>query len=441
MSLRGRQTTIGELLDSYGGEVKTGPFGTTLKASEYTSTGVPVISVGEIGHGEFKIHDRTPYVDEAITARLPEYVLQFDDIVFARKGSVERSALVGEQQVGWFLGSDGIRLRLTDDVSAKFVRYWISSEETKAWLIQNSTGSTMASLNQATIKRLPIILPPIEEQREIAAVLGALDDKIELNRKTAATLESMARAIYRSWFVDFDPILAKSEGRAPAHMDAETAALFPDRFDDEGLPDGWGVRPLLDVVELLSGGTPKTSVADFWNGDIPWASAKDVSQCGQAFLISTERMITSAGLAKSSTKMIPKYSTVVVARGATTGRACMFGDDMAMNQTCYALKSRNDEPFFANCMFMTEVLGITLAAHGSVFDTITTKTLQAASIITPSRELSAAFEATVLPMFERILEFTMETQTLAALRDTLLPKLMSGELRVPSARKIVEENV
>ncbi|MDC0656388.1 restriction endonuclease subunit S [Leisingera sp. SS27] len=287
----------------------------------------------------------------------------------------------------------------------------------------------------------PVVIPPVDEQRQIAAILGALDDKIELNRKTAATLEEMARALYRSWFVDFDPVHAKAAGRVPAHMAPQTAALFPASFGEDGLPEGWQVQPLLEVVELLSGGTPKTSVPEFWNGDIPWASAKDVSQCGKAFLITTERTITAEGLKKSSTKIIPKFSTVVVARGATTGRACMFGDDIAMNQTCYALRSRNDRPFFANCLFMTEVLGITLAAHGSVFDTITTKTLQAASVVSPCEGLSEVFEREVSPMFNRILDLTRENQTLATLRDTLLPRLMSGELRVGEAKERVEEIV
>ena len=196
--------------------------------------------------------------------------------------------------------------------------------------------------------------------------------------------------------------------------------------------------PLLDFMDLISGGTPKTSVPEFWGGDIPWASAKDVSQCGQAFLIETERTITRAGLEKSSTKIVPKFSTVVVARGATTGRACMFGDDIAMNQTCYALHSSRGEPFFVNCMFMNEALGITQAAHGSVFDTITTKTLQASEVVAPPRELTAAFEETVAPMFREILNLTSQSQTLAALSDTLLPRLMSGKLRVRAAESQVE---
>ncbi|WP_299374912.1 restriction endonuclease subunit S [uncultured Tateyamaria sp.] len=316
----------------------------------------------------------------------------------------------------------------------KFCYYFL---QTLDWEKFNDK-SGVPGVNRNDAHQEAVVLPPLPEQREIAGILGALDDKIEANRKASACLEEMARALYRSWFVTFDPVHAKSQNRPPAHMAPETAALFPDRFGENGLPEGWGEKALLEVVELISGGTPKTSIEDYWDGYIPWASAKDVSQCGQAFLISTERRITELGLSKSSTKLIPKYATVVVARGATTGRACMFGEQIAMNQTCYALNSREGKPFFANCMFMTEILGITLAAHGSVFDTITTKTLQAATVVSPPRSVSAAFESIVDPMFRKVLELTKENQTLATLRDTLLPRLMSGTLRVKAAEAEVE---
>lgn len=301
------------------------------------------------------------------------------------------------------------------------------------------TGAAQPKLNKRTLSKIVVGIPPKDERLRINGMLGALDDKIELNRKTAATLEAMARAIYRSWFVDFDPVRAKSEGRAPSHMDAATAALFPDSFGEDGLPEGWGRGSLLDVVELISGGTPKTDRPDFWDGGIKWASAKDVSQCGKLFLIETERSITGLGLKKSSTKVVPALSTVIVARGATTGRACMFGSDIAMNQTCYALKSKQAAPFYANCLVMDEILEITLAAHGSVFDTITTKTLNAAIVNIPPPTVVHGFESYVRPAFERVLSITKENQTLATLRDTLLPRLMSGELRVGAAKELIEE--
>ncbi|MDS1136720.1 restriction endonuclease subunit S [Nitratireductor indicus] len=439
MSFFGQETTVGEILDALGGEVKTGPFGTVLKASEYSQSGVPVISVGEIGHGEFKIHERTPFVDHTVTTRLPEYVLRRDDIVFARKGSVDRSALVGPEQEGWFLGSDGIRLRVPGSVSARFVRYWISGEQTKSWLVQNSTGSTMASLNQATIRRLPIVLPSLTEQREIAATLGALDDKIELNRKTAAALEEMARALYRSWFVDFDPIHAKAGGLAPAHMDADTAALFPDSFGEDGLPEGWSQARYLDLVELISGGTPKTSEVGYWNGEIPWYSVADAPSRGELFVHNTEKTITTEGLKNSAAKLIDRGTTIISARG-TVGKLAMAGRAMTFNQSCYGLRGRGQSReafvYFATALAVKQLQTM---SHGSVFATITRKTFERLSLPQCPDAVMAAFEDVARCFLARIHALGLENQTLATLRDTLLPRLMSGELRVPAARELVAE--
>lgn len=275
------------------------------------------------------------------------------------------------------------------------------------------------------------------EQEAIASILGALDDKIDLNRRMNETLEAMARAIFKDWFVDFGPTRAKMEGRE-LYLAPEIWALFPDRLDDEGKPEGWEIRPLLQYSRLISGGTPKTDIAAYWGGSIAWASAKDVSQCGETFLIATERSITEGGLEESSTRLIPKFATVVVARGATTGRHCLFGSEMAMNQTCYALTSTTDRPFLLYCAFGAIVGELVNSAHGSVFDTITTKTIERVHVTVPSEECSQRFEESVRPLFFRILANLKESSTLAQTRDLLLPKLMSGEIRVKEAEKIME---
>jgi type I restriction enzyme S subunit len=154
-------TTIGQLIDEHGGSIKTGPFGTTLKASEYTSEGVPLISVREVGYGTLRVDESTPRVPLAVTERLPEYVLRAGDIVFGRKGAVDRSAQVKDGQDGWFLGSDGIRLRLPATCDARFIAYQVQSATVRDWLIQHATGTTMASLNQDVIGGIPITVPPL----------------------------------------------------------------------------------------------------------------------------------------------------------------------------------------------------------------------------------------------------------------------------------------
>ncbi len=371
--------------------------------------------------------------------RLSKYRVKPGDIVYSRRGDVERRALVRDSEDGWLCGTGCLRVRLGDGpVDPIFAAFYLGAAETREWIVRHAHGATMPNLNTSILSACPMIVPPLPEQRAIAATLGALDDKIELNRKMNATLEAMARALFRDWFVDFGPTRAKMEGRA-AYLSPGLWSLFPERLDDEGKPEGWEEKGLLRLANLISGGTPKTDNAEFWNGNVPWASAKDVSQCKDTFLIETDRSISENGLRNSATKIIPRYATVVVARGATTGRSCMFGSDIAMNQTCYALTSRSGQPFWLNCAFRELVDRLVNAAHGSVFDTITTRTIEAVSLIEGPKELRDEFEHTVAPLFLRVLANVIETRTLAQTRDLLLPRLMSGELRVADAEQIVRD--
>ena len=435
------ESVLGELIEAGDAHLQTGPFGTALKAAEYSAEGVPLISVGEVRQGYFEVSDKTPRVSEETTKRLPKFILEIGDIVFGRKGGIDRNAFVHPQQRGWFLGSDGIRLRLSEKFSSLFFSYQMRSPATRTWLLQNCEGTTMPSLNQQILGRVPIVIPPLSEQKTIAHILGTLDDKIELNRRMNATLEAMARTLFQSWFVDFDPVRAKLDGRQPAGLDAATAALFPSHFQDSPLgpiPQGWEVGSILRQADLLSGGTPKTDVSAYWDGNILWASAKDVSQCGEAFLVSTERTITKLGVGKSSTKIIPALVTVIVARGATTGRLTMFGESMAMNQTCYGLKSKVDAPYSLYCHARYFIDRLVQGGHGSIFDTITTSTFDATDVLLAPDDVLQAFNRQVTPLFKQILANIHQSRTLAALRDALLPKLLSGEISITDTENLVE---
>ena len=285
-----------------------------------------------------------------------------------------------------------------------FAYYLTISPEVRHFAISQMTGSSgRQRVPTDALDAISISLPSLPEQKAIAAVLGALDDKIELNRRMNVTLEAMAQTLFKNWFVD------AAAGKLPA---------------------GWREGPILEVAKLLSGGTPKTEREDYWGGDILWASAKDVSQCGQTFLVTTERTITKKGLEESATQLIPAFCTVVVARGATTGRMTMFGREIAMNQTCYALASTTGTPFALYCLFRYVIDDLVQTAHGSVFDTITTSTFASSKVILPPQRVFEAFEMTVAPIFALILSNIEESGRLAGLRDTLLPKLLSGELSV-----------
>jgi type I restriction enzyme S subunit len=323
-------------------------------------------------------------------------------------------------------------------VDPTFLHFWIESLRTKLGDNLGVTGIGAGKFDTDFLKALPFPDLAKKEQENIGLYASSFDRQIDLKRRMNETLEAISRAIFKDWFVDFGPTRAKVEGRAP-YLAPVIWSLFPDMLDEDGKPKGWKREPLLKHARLISGGTPKTDVPDYWNGPIAWASAKDVSQCGEAFLLSTERTITPRGLEESSTRMIPKLATVVVARGATTGRYCMLGCEMAMNQTCYALSSLNGRPFWVNCAFESLVQKLIHAAHGSVFDTITTRTIEGAQLVIADDKVLNQFESMVDGLFLKALANVEQSETLSKTRDLLLPKLMSGEIRLREAEKLVRK--
>ncbi|QKQ51379.1 restriction endonuclease subunit S [Achromobacter denitrificans] len=298
----------------------------------------------------------------------------------------------------------------------------------------------MASLNSATIGRIPISLPIFDEQCSIANALELLDDRITLLRETNKTLESIAQAIFKSWFVDFDPVCAKMEGRPLEGMDEGTAALFPDAFEESGLgliPTHWSARSFHDMIRIIGGGTPKTSNPDYWGGHIPWYSVVDAPNSADTFVVNTEKKITQAGLDGSSTKLLPFGTTIISARG-TVGKLALTGCEMAMNQSCYGLRGRNNDTYFTYFSTQRLVERLRQQAHGSVFDTITTATFKGVKVVSPPQSIIARFETNVEFLMERVLVNLKTLTSLTQLRDTLLPRLISGQLRLPEAQDQVE---
>jgi type I restriction enzyme S subunit len=261
------------------------------------------------------------------------------------------------------------------------------------------------------------------------------------------TLEQMARALFKAWFVDFEPVRAKLEGRwrrgeslpgLPAHL----YDLFPDRLVNSELgeiPEGWEVGRFLSIANLLSGGTPSTEIPEYWDGNIPWVSAKDVSRAKRSFLLETEKNITQAGVQNSNSKILPALTTVITARG-TVGNYCLLGIPMAMNQTNYGLKAIRDfGDYFVYFTIGELIANLRQQSYGTIFDTITTANFRNTKILIPTEEVLSNFHPHVQPMMEKRLQLERESRTLAALRDTLLPKLISGELRVKDAERFLKE--
>lgn len=403
------------------------------RPEEFCDQGVAFIRAGnmEDGHIDFGSASR---INDIALSRIRKGIGKPLDILLSHKGTVGRIALAGHDSPPYVCSPQVTIWRTLDEsvIDRYYLLYWMRSGHFRMQLESVKSRTDMADYASLTDQRsFTVPLPKIEEQRRIGAILGSLDDKIELNRRMNRTLEELARAVFKAWFVDFLPVRAKQDGaKSFPGMDADTFTLFPDSLEDSPLgpiPRGWRRQSLLGSACVLSGGTPSTQTKEYWSGDIQWASAKDVSQCDDPFLLKTERLITEHGLNESPTRMIPKHSTVIVARGATTGRMVILGDSMAMNQTCYALHS--PEPFFLH-LSMQHIVGELLqSSHGSVFNTITTDTLRRTTVIAPPRPIKMAFERTIGPSMELVGTNCRGSQTLAATRDLLLPKLLANGVR------------
>lgn len=413
-------------------------YGYTTSAKEQVC-GPKLLRITDIVHG-FIDWNSVPYCEIPIPD-ISKYRLNHGDLVIARTGATTgRSTYISEPPEAVF-ASYLIRLKVGKLANSRYIGYFLKSDLFWSYM-HGVLGDKSAQPNASatTMTKVKVLLPPLPEQQAIACILGALDDKIELNRKINQTLEEMARAIFKSWFVDFEPVKAKVAGQKLPGLAPYISDLFPDSFEESDLgkiPKGWRDESLTRFAQVIGGGTPKTKVPDYWGGNIPWFSVVDAPAPSDIFVVETEKRITQAGLDNSSTRVLSVGTTIITARG-TVGKLAMVGVPMAMNQSCYGLRTQNgDFPAFLYFILKRMVGLLQQHSHGSVFDTITRATLDQMRFVQPSESVLLAYERGVGPLLDQVRNNILQERSLAELRDTLLPKLISGKLRVPDAERIV----
>ena len=318
-----------------------------------------------------------------------------------------------------------------------FLRYYLVCPDTQARLLSwAGSGGTRHALTKAMIETFDVQAPEdVSEQRAIAQVLGTLDDKIELNRRMNETLEALSRTLFRSWFVDFGPVRAKMEGRDTG-LPQDIADLFPDRMMDSEMgeiPEGWEVSQIGDEVDAVGGSTPSTKEPSYWHqGDHYWATPKDLSKLLSPVLLDTTRKITDAGLRKISSRTLP-VGTVLLSSRAPIGYLAIAEIPTAVNQGFIAMKCQRRLPNLYVLYWCEQNLGyIRDIAGGSTFAEISKKTFRTVSMVVPTEAILAMYQRLSRPIYDLLVTKVKEAATLAALRDALLPKLISGEIRVPA---------
>jgi type I restriction enzyme S subunit len=326
-------------------------------------------------------------------------------------------------------------------------------------LQSRATGTTVQGIKRTEFAKVKIKLPPLPEQKALAHILGSLDDKIALNRQTNATLEAMVQALFRSWFVDFDPVLdnAWRAGNAiPEALQAKAATrqqilaqadaprlpqavldLFPSSFVfnealNQWVPEGWEVKPLGVVTkQVFSGGTPNTQEKSYWNGMFNWFSSGETRN---NYIIKTEKSITKLGVDNSSTKLALSGDILIASagQGHTRGQTSYCAISTYVNQSVVVIRPQKNNSIwlYQNLKGRYDEMRMISDSH-SIRGSLTSKLIKNLNLIMPKPKLIHYFENRCLANTEKIIENSKQTQTLTQLRDTLLPQLISGRVRVP----------
>nr|WP_229430273.1 restriction endonuclease subunit S [Escherichia coli] len=394
----------------------------------------------------------------------------------ARTGNSTGENYIIQDDIDSVFASYLIRYRINKSIADPYF-VWLNLRTDNWWSYVNGakTGSAQAGANAKVLGSYPLSLPSLTRQVGISKLFKIINGKIFENTKINQTLEQMAQALFKSWFVDFEPVKAKMAvlesggSQADAMLaamtaisgkDADalvvfereqpeqyaelkaTAELFPSAMQESELgeiPEGWELSSLSEKIKLIGGGTPKRSEPEFWNGDICWYSVKDAPADSDVFVIDTTEKITKKGLDKSSAKLLPIGTTIISARG-TVGKLALTATEMAMNQSCYGISGGEfSGPLLTYLKVKQCVDVLKRNTHGAVFDTITTSTFDTVVTLTASKIVNHRFEKIVTPLFNDIENNLRTNASLTQLRDTLLPKLLSGEITLPEAEQAVSE--
>lgn len=375
-------------------DIQTGPFGSQLHKEDYVDIGTPIVTVEHLGNRVFT-EQNLPKVSDEDKARLSKYVLKEGDIVFSRVGSVDRCSYVDAAHDGWMFSGRCLRVRPNTEVEPLYLYYFFCLEDTKQFVRNIAVGATMPSINTKLLGEVEVAYPSQTEQQKIVALLSALDDKIEINQKINDNLQQQAAALFANFYDQ-----------------AETEVGFT------------------EMIQILGGGTPKTGESSYWNGDIPFFTPKDV---GFPYTLTTEKTITEEGLAHCNSRLYPINTVFVTARG-TVGKVGLPGVPMAMNQSCYALVGKDTHQLLVYFYTLKAVDRLKHKASGAVFDAITTRDFEAENIMKLSDDDTKAFLDVAEPIYQAVLNNSIENLRLSELRDSLLPKLMNGEIDVTDIR-------
>jgi type I restriction enzyme, S subunit len=393
--------------------------GFAFKSEWFDISGRPVVKVTNFTDTSIE-SDEVSYVNEQIYQEYSEYKINSRDLIIQTVGSWPNNpaSVVGKvvrvplNLDGALLNQNAVLIKTAKTVDKCFLFYLLKSDFFKGYIINTAQGAAnQASITLDSIFKFRFYLPKLAIQQKIAAVLSSYEDLIENNNRRIAILEKMAEEIYREWFVRM---------RFPGYEKVKF---------HKGVPEGWEYSPCSKVLKVMSGGTPKTDIESYWDGEIPFFTPKDVSD--GYYVSDTEKYITEDGLNNCSSLLYEEDTIFITARG-TVGKIVLCLRSMAMNQSCYALFPQKSgvEPYFYFLALRDSIKYIKGISKSGVFDNIIIDTFNAIPMLTPSNDLMKLFNAFIKPIFKNFGLLMTTNKDLFLSRNLLLSRLIAGKLSV-----------
>ena len=394
-----KEVRLGDVAD-----VQTGPFGSQLHKDNYVNKGTPIVTVEHLGNKWFTSQN-LPMVSDEDKLRLAKYCSQEGDVIFSRVGSVDRCSYVSKEYSGWLFSGRCLRVRPRSGINPEYLYYFLTNEGTKQYIRNIAVGATMPSINTKLLNEVPVKIPSLPDQCRIASILSSLDRKIELNNKINADLEEMAQAIFKNWFVDFEPF---KDGE---FVDSELGMI----------PEGWKVGTLGDIAEITMGQSPAgNSLNENREGMIFYQGSSDFG-----FRFPSIRVFTT------EPKRLAVANSVLFSVRAPVGDINVAKEECCIGRGVASIKSKyGHDSYLFYTMKSLHKLFDSFDGEGTVFGSINKKTLSTIQILLPSDGIVEQFNNIASSFDDRIRSLSDESSRLSLLRDTLLPRLMSGELEV-----------
>ena len=396
---------------------------TTIRADEYcesvrdgthdtpkqTETGYKLVTGKHIKNGQIDPSEAYCISEKDYKKINERSLVEQWDVLMSMIGTVGEVAVVKDHP-NYAIKNVALFKCAGSELKGKWLAYYLQSSDAQGHMSGNQKGSSQQFLSLKQLRSLPVPVADEAYMQKVVDVLSAYDDLIENNQKQIKLLDEAAQRLYKEWFVDL---------RFPGH---ETTPIT------DGIPEGWVRYKFSEIASIMSGGTPKTDVKEYYDGNIPFYTPKDSD--GSFFAFDTITHISKSGLDHCNSQYYPSGTVIITARG-TVGKTTILAVPMAMNQSCYALKCDElNSPYYLFFSLNKEVAALKTMANGGVFNTIIVKTFDSIHLTMPTHGVLAAFDAAISPIMDQVKVKMQQNARLVEARDRLLPKLMNGEIEV-----------